>query len=251
MNIKQVIKEVFSNIKKDWYLPVTEYQVYSEQEQVVGVWTDGKPLYRKTFSGTAGARSAWVKIVDLGTNCTIVRGEAHIVSSDGLIIPAGYSTGAMLDALYNRDASGIKLGAASISHNLADWVGLPVRMTVEYTKTTDTTTTTKVPFEPLTEYSTEEKMIGYWIDGKPLYRKTLTNVPLGTVVATDVDTLVNVNNVCSYNGSLFSWGGGNALNSGLNLEKSGSQYTLVANSPTSYVYGDVGIFTIEYTKTTD
>ena len=59
-------------------------------------------------------------------------------------------------------------------------------ITIEYTKTTDTAATTpKIPFEPLTEYSTEEKMVGYWIDGKPLYRK------VWNVVLTDMNETIN------------------------------------------------------------
>lgn len=56
-------------------------------------------------------------------------------------------------------------------------------------------------FPPLI-YSDEEREIGVWIDGKPLYEKTVTfgNIPAGTNNYTIQMGLSNVDNVIEYNG---------------------------------------------------
>lgn len=41
------------------------YQKYSTEEQVVGEWIDGKPLYQITFSGTTSESSGGIKDIDL------------------------------------------------------------------------------------------------------------------------------------------------------------------------------------------
>ena len=41
---------------KDGFQPV----IYSTEEREIGVWTDGKPLYQKSFTGTWNIGSAWV-----------------------------------------------------------------------------------------------------------------------------------------------------------------------------------------------
>ena len=60
-------------------LPIARnnYQKYSTQEQIIGEWIDGKPLYQKTFSYSVGAQTAKVTIpvgtlsnVDYIVSCT-------------------------------------------------------------------------------------------------------------------------------------------------------------------------------------
>ncbi len=48
--------------------------------------------------------------------------------------------------------------------------------------------------EKVNNYSTNEQVIGTWIDGKPLYRKVITSpigLTSGTVLIENVDTMVN------------------------------------------------------------
>lgn len=54
-------------------------------------------------------------------------------------------------------------------------------------------------------YSTEERTIGTWTDGKPLYEKTVTfgNIPAGTNNYTIQMGLSNVDNVIEYNGMCY------------------------------------------------
>lgn len=60
------------------------------------------------------------------------------------------------------------------------------------------------------EYSTDEKIVGKWIDGKPLYEKTVTfnSVSAGTTLnipsgVTTVDTLIDVDVMCSISGGFM------------------------------------------------
>ena len=110
-------------------------------------------------------------------------------------------------------------------------------------------------------YSTNEQVIGTWIDGKPLYRKVITNV---SIKFTDGDTpeYTNINlpsnikevfleyadvYISSSNNKLilpylFSDGKFMRINS-LNATK------IMVENPTSYA--GVGTFIVRYTKTTD
>ena len=177
MNIKQIVKEIFSSIKRDWYLPVTEYQVYSEQEQVVGIWM-GKPLYRKTFNAVLPPSipiNNWINVsgvvIDNADNVFV--SSSFVIDEENYSIPLSYGA-----YLLNRVTSDGQYQIFTPNSNGATWAhNRPIIVTIQYTKTTDALTTKKVPFEPLIEYSTDEKMIGYWVDGKPIYRKVINLMP--------------------------------------------------------------------------
>ena len=75
-------------------------------------------------------------------------------------------------------------------------------VTIQYTKTTDTA----ISIGEATEYSTEEKVVGTWIDGKPVYEITLTGATpvmcpssrtelwfYKDVFPTDIETICNFN----------------------------------------------------------
>lgn len=57
------------------------------------------------------------------------------------------------------------------------------------------------------EYSTEEQVVGTWIDGKPLYRKVVTGTTKN-VVSGEIDTkigITNVDTVISYSANVDGW----------------------------------------------
>ena len=101
-------------------------------------------------------------------------------------------------------------------------------------------------------YSTDEKVVGTWIDGKPLYQKTFSvNIPITTnrwndtgVTLSNVDVLVNYSaygsdSVTEYNKIL------KPLNIGIN-----SANNHVVFHPDTGT-GVLNYFTLQYTKTTD
>ena len=111
---------------------VSDY--YSTDEKVVGIWTDGKPIYQKTLTCALG-------------NATIINTPHNISNLDFVIDMFGYG----------KDASGnsfpvpyapvgnvswgvqIYVSATNISCVTAqNWTGSTIKVTLRYTKTTDT-----------------------------------------------------------------------------------------------------------------
>ena len=135
--------------------------LYSTDEKLIGRWIDGKPLYQKTFAGiTAPAK----------TTATITNEDLSI----DRIIRASFS-----DYMYN----GASISGTTFPYKGSQiWISNGVLSiyldkdkttvgdaTIQYTKTTDSA----VEIGDDTDYSTTEKIVGTWIDGKPVYQKTL------------------------------------------------------------------------------
>ena len=108
-------------------------------------------------------------------------------------------------------------------------------------------------------YSETEKRVGTWIDGKPLYRKTIsTTITLGATTAVNLaHGISNVGHIAFVNG-YFIYGvakmilpymsGETAYNCGISIDTTNIRFG--KNSATNW--GSVPIvITIEYTKTTD
>lgn len=110
---------------------------YSEEEQCVGCYIDGKPIYRKVIKGKTSATN--------GANASINVSELNI---DFFNLIAGIlddGTGAYYayPAYANAVNAGSRLhynkndGNIYIFNNFATWVNKNVTITLEYTKTTD------------------------------------------------------------------------------------------------------------------
>ena len=106
-------------------------------------------------------------------------------------------------------------------------------------------------------YSTTEKRIGKWVDGKPIYRKSFSgttvnnsNVVLGYI--SDIDNVINAYGWATSNYS-NTWGipSGRTdnYNNNWRLSTNNNQLALVFGS--YYTNNGKFTFTIEYTKTTD
>ena len=101
-------------------------------------------------------------------------------------------------------------------------------------------------------YSTEEKIVGTWIDGKPIYRKCYKITLEKNLVA--IDTIANVDTYLGCKGSYISssnnklaipWIGANKEYTDVLIDASGNVIT------TSSLTGTNCVIVIEYTKTTD
>lgn len=158
---------------------------YSTEEKVIGTWIDGKPLYQKTYylsSPLTIRQDTWEQIqgvsiadIDRGvsTICANERGQFDCVISDLKTSPI---------ELWNTRSADISIDS----------------ITCQYTKTTDTAYT--VPAGDANYYSTSEQIVGRWIDGKPLYQKTLSFTNL-TGAINDVPTgITNIEKVCYMEG---------------------------------------------------
>jgi hypothetical protein len=139
-------------------------QIYSTEERCVGVWIDNKPLYCKTW--------------DLQTTVTLPSGgytlpndiqtdlqDAEIIVS-GFAIRSTSNNATIPLTVYN--ANGVK------NCLYVDSWGDVSKFTFYYTKTTDTAGSGSFNTlgVPMVHYSTDEQVVGTWIDGKTIYQKT-------------------------------------------------------------------------------
>lgn len=212
---------------------------YSEDEQVVGRWTDGKPVYQKTWSGLSlTTNTNWYSTgIDVSFVDTLVDG----FSTDTLSQKIDEWYGKSNDILYARSP----FNNQSIN-----------RITLKYTKTTDAPGTgpTKGNLIYLPAlYSEEEREVGVWTDGKPLYQKSLAvTLPSSNgVVCTfsaNVDYMVDIH----YHGlDTSNFFNANSSYGSTTFYYNKSNNSIYIDGHQSWMSGDSGYFTFQYTKTTD
>lgn len=135
------------------------------------------------------------------------------------------------------------------------------------TSTTDTYTCNYINEARLEEYSTTEKIIGKWIDGKPLYRKTITFTTMIkmneiTSIAHNIENAKNIfidfgasfmeanigeNNYLSYNLPIIGYAGN--LTDKVNCYVNSTDINFYANG--NWDTNWTKHITLKYTKTTD
>lgn len=179
--------------RNDRFQPV----IYSEEEQEIGVWTDGKPLYKKTFFfETVANEYKDLDDLNIETVCKIDYvgdvGSRKIKYSTG---SASSSETAMVKVEYDRSSTPyMRLSCTIPSGN--DKTAI---ITLHYTKTTDTAGSGKWTPQgvPAVHYSTDEQIVGTWIDGKTLYQKVVTGLSINVtnewtnaLALSGIDTLV-------------------------------------------------------------
>ena len=156
--------------------------IYSTEEREIGVWTDGKPLYEKTFykNNLATTFSDFVKFADMDNPETFVSikwsaiRDLSTVGGSGILKYTG--NGASYTEAQNTNYYILMRGSGNeLQYRLGNNYGITeMWATVQYTKTTDTAGSGSWTPQgvPTHHYSTDEQVIGTWIDGKTLYEKT-------------------------------------------------------------------------------
>lgn len=155
---------------------------YSETEREIGVWIDGKPVYEKTLKITP---------VALSNGSTIPHGISNlgiVVSSDMVMHRSNGEFVLPYTSNYNKTSNFIITSTdltfvSSDTWGSSDYINLYV--TLRYTKSTDTagSGTWTPQGVPAIHYSTDEQVVGTWIDGSTLYEKTYSvssSVTIGT-----------------------------------------------------------------------
>ena len=150
--------------------------IYSEDEREIGVWTDGKPLYQKTFLGTVSGSSPeyTIDISNMDIE-SIVCSSLHSTSSTDTQTSLYYYSSSDFIRWYSNDGmTEIKINSNGDSSSYPKRP-YDFRLTIQYTKTTDTagSGTWTPQGVPAVHYSTDEKVVGTWIDGSTLYEKTI------------------------------------------------------------------------------
>ncbi len=159
--------------------------IYSTVEREIGVWTDGKPLYQKTFlpnyqsSYSSGSHeiNVAVDVHDLNID-TVVNlfgvWERYAGDHSRLLYQFGSGENQYGDAWLRVDSeNGYNNGRlnATIKSENTDWQ----EITIQYTKTTDTAGSGiwAPSGVPAVHYDSNEKIVGTWF-GETLYEKTFT-----------------------------------------------------------------------------
>ena len=149
--------------------------IYSDNERMIGIWRDNKPLYQKTLTyvGTLNPNTATnfanVSALDIDT---FVSGLGN-----------GYESGWGWEQLptstfrvhYNTNNGYLEAITGQIS------ISGTVYITIQYTKTTDTAGSGNWNTDgiPMVHYSTTEQVVGTWIDGKTIYQSIITGLSIG------------------------------------------------------------------------
>ncbi len=186
--------------------------IYSEEEREVGVWIDGKPLYQKTIN-TGSLVGNTTTEIDLSNlyidNCIRSYGFTKTSNADG-----GWQIN-INDITPGNINGSIRVYYSTSTSKLYVTLGRDVGnsyttsyVTICYTKTTDSPGSGQWTPQgvPAVHYSTDEQVVGTWIDGSTVYEKVLTHaggsygeISIAHGISEGIDTLVSFNGSCSDN----------------------------------------------------
>ena len=227
---------------------------YSTSERMVGCWISGKPLYQRTVN--FGSLNA-------GQGKSVAHGIANIetiVNYDGI----GYNT---VENRWNSlprvdDDVSYQRGIAVGLTNIVIWGAgntqamSDVYVTIWYTKTTDAVgsgTWTPSGVNAV-HYDLNEQVIGTWIDGKPLYAKTVNFGSIPSNSTKEVDhNISDLKMTIGFEGTMMSGTVCETLPSGENsnfrMQTTSSKLKIITGA--SWSGWNDSYITIKYTKTTD
>lgn len=171
------------------YAPI----VYSTEEREIGVWTDGKPLYQITIDSIND--NNWHDISNLHIE-TVVHCHGNFITNNqvyefALNADGSYTSYIQIGLDYNR-----------IMLVVNGWTASKRIVTLLYTKTTDTAGSGHYTAlgVPAVHYSESERVIGAWIDGKPIYQKTLYHAGSVSGTVNIQHGIENLSKVINYSG---------------------------------------------------
>lgn len=132
-----------------------EANIHSTDERVIGQWTDGKPLYQKTVTGTILTNN-WSEISHSISNVdTIFITKGFVKSTSGATRCIGGAAVTNTEQLLGAvDSQKVYIYNMDSTSNYTTAI-----VTLQYTKTTDSAV------------ASGEKIVGQWVDGKPIFEK--------------------------------------------------------------------------------
>ena len=162
--------------------------LYSTDEQLIGRWIDGKPLYQKVIN--CGATPSRVCTFPHGISnletVVLLRGIGRINERwDFLPYPTPDSI------TYQVRLDILKSSNIRFSYGSGADLYQEVYVIIQYTKSTDSS----MSISDSNEYSTDEQVVGHWIDNKIVYQKVYevdinSNEGGVNVTIPSVDTLI-------------------------------------------------------------
>lgn len=179
--------------------------IYSEEEREIGVWIDGKPLYQKTLK---------VAPIALSNGTTIPHGVSDLEILADAFIVLHRSNGEFYmpyTSTYKNTSNFVIQGdnlvfVSTDSWTASDYVNLYA--TLRYTKTTDTagSGTWTPQGVPAVHYSTDEQVVGTWVDGSTLYEKTIAksqSLAFSSQTVVEDLTSLNIDTFVGFYGARF------------------------------------------------
>lgn len=214
--------------------------IYTADERMIGSWM-GKPLYQKVWLelNVQPIYNSWVNIIDYANVESLIKASYGNLDNN---YPNLFSSGIGAEIRYNEGYFQIKYCQSNTIRQLNYFI-------VQYTKTTDTT----VNIGTGNDYSTDEQIIGTWIDGKPLYQKTYD---VGTDASITYSLPSYINKVINFSGIIEGFAPIPYVSSSTNfciylfVDKDNNINIRKGSSIQSIASGTAYV-TIQYTKTTD
>ena len=114
-------------------------ETYSTTEKRVGTWIDGKPVYRKTITGNTSSNEIYISLIN--NVDVIIKEEGHISYPGGTYEP--------INTIYNIASNYFTRTSLNNASHIeyfyysSNLYNRPYYITLEYTKTTDTTQNTR------------------------------------------------------------------------------------------------------------
>ena len=223
----------------DKFAPV----IYSLEEREIGVWTDGRPLYQKTVRTTISLPPyEWVATdVVIPNGILISIPSAKVVNGSSILGLIGY--------IGSSNSTLAVMNLRNITYSNEE-----VLITLQYTKSTDVPgsgewTSTGVP---AVHYSTDEQIIGTWIDGKPLYQKTInfpSNITLSSSDWSYVSYSDAVNIDLIINGFILRHAHRGKLDANVGVQSANGRLIIRTTYEVAVTTNDY--ITLQYTKATD
>ena len=167
--------------------------IYSSDEREVGIWKDGKPLYQRTIEYSCADNSNVQTAYLMANEVVVVHiADAYFQNSTGGLNQQFRYTwykDHFWSYIVNNSGHVISVHRETTDANWQS--GVKFIATIQYTKTTDVagSGTWNGQGGLSVHYSTTEKVIGTWIDGKPVY-EILINL---NGLSVDRDAWVNTN----------------------------------------------------------
>lgn len=166
--------------------------IYSDEEREIGVWRDGKPLYQKCVN-LGALPNTNEKIVSIsGLNVENLISLFGFAKNDVYAMPLPYVSTVLTNQVQlSKSGDSIQI---ITGRDRSSWNGWAI---IQYTKTTDTagSGTWNQQGGYAHHYSTSEKVIGTWIDGKPLYEKVFEQTTLNLTANTWSQTTIPKGNM--------------------------------------------------------
>ena len=180
--------------------------IYSNEERVVGVWTDNRPLYQKTVTATITSKVQWIDsgVID-DAKIHHVWGALQADNGDTINLNSADPEAQVGIDTIIKDVVTSGYWSVLFRTTFSNLTG-EATITLQYTKTTDTPGSgpyvTSGAYAH--HYSTNEQVVGTWIDGSTLYEKTQHGGITFSTLRRWYDTnFTNIDKVISVQGSIL------------------------------------------------